>query len=161
MSNDYEVGYGKPPKHSRFKKGQSGNPKGRPKGSRNFATDVKQTLNHPVRLSEDGRPRTISTQQAALYRLREKALNGDVRALDRLLALAQTHNGEDLSTAATGLGDVDAEIVRRFTERQMRRAVSPPADALGDGETDAAGGDDTPAEHPGVAEEEDDDGWLK
>ena len=44
MGRDHDAGYGKPPRHSRFKKGQSGNPKGRPRGSRNFSTDLKATL---------------------------------------------------------------------------------------------------------------------
>ena len=43
---DYEVGRGKPPLHTRFKPGESGNPKGRPKGVRNFKTDVQATLRH-------------------------------------------------------------------------------------------------------------------
>ncbi len=92
MAKDYEVGYGKPPKEGRFKKGQSGNPKGRPKGHRNFKTDLLDTLKAPVQLKDKGRPRTVSTQQAALLRLREKALGGDARALDRLIDLARLHN---------------------------------------------------------------------
>ena len=44
MGSDHDGGYGKPPRHSQFKKGQSGNSKGRPKGSRNFSTDLKETL---------------------------------------------------------------------------------------------------------------------
>ena len=80
MSNDdYEVGYGKPPKHTQFTKNRSGNPKGRPKGSRNFGTDVKRTLKAPVRLTEGGSPKTVSTQEAALLRLREKALKGEIK----------------------------------------------------------------------------------
>src|SRR5262245_11040533 len=63
---DYDVGYGKPPVQSRFKRGQSGNPKGRPKGARNFSTDVKATLKAPVKVTRDGRPRKVSTQEAAL-----------------------------------------------------------------------------------------------
>ena len=85
MSEDYEIGYGKPPTHTQFRQGQSGNPKGRPKGSSNFSTDVKAALQTPVRVNSGGRPRTVSTQEAALMRLREKALKGDARALDRLL----------------------------------------------------------------------------
>ena len=53
---DYEVGYRKPPLHSRFKPGQSANPAGRKKGVANFKTDVENTLHLPVRLSEAGRP---------------------------------------------------------------------------------------------------------
>ena len=82
--NDYEVGYGKPPRHTRFKKGQSENPKGRSKGTRNFATDVKEILLKPVVVSEGDDQKTISTQMATLMRLREKALKGDVKAIDRL-----------------------------------------------------------------------------
>src|SRR6185369_9170944 len=76
---DHAVGYGKPPKRSQFKPGKSGNPKGRPKGSRNFQTDVKSTLEAPVKVMRNGKPRSVSTQAAALLRLREKALGGDPR----------------------------------------------------------------------------------
>ena len=92
MSDKYKFGYGKPPKHSRFKEGQSGNPKGRPKGSRNFKTDVKEMLGAPVRLREKGHGMTVPTQKAALLRLREKALRGDARALERLLELARFYD---------------------------------------------------------------------
>ena len=70
----YEVGYGKPPKHSQFRPGQSGNPAGRRKGVRNLETDVKRTLKVPVKVKEGGRSRKISTQEGALMVLREKAL---------------------------------------------------------------------------------------
>ncbi len=119
--DDYEVGYKKPPRHNQFKKGQSGNPNGRPKGSRNFATDVKATLQQGVRVTEGGKPRTVSTQFATLLRLREKALSGDGRALDRLLELARLYNDEDL-TESTKLSSGDAEILEAFTARQLRRA---------------------------------------
>jgi hypothetical protein len=88
----FEVGYKKPPRHSRFQPGQSGNPRGRQKGVRNLESDVKQTLETPVKLNDGGKPKRVSTQQAALLRLREKALMGDARSLDRLLQLAQIFN---------------------------------------------------------------------
>lgn len=127
MSDDYEIGYGRPPKHTRFKKGQSGNPKGRPKGQRNFKTDVMETLKAPVHLKESGRPRTVSTQKAGLLRLREKALSGDVRALDRLLELARTYNDEDLrDAAAETLAPSDQAIVEAFLERQNQHSGGQP-----------------------------------
>jgi hypothetical protein len=100
-----QVGYANPPRHSRFKPGQSCNPKGRPKGTRNFATDLAETLQAPVNLTRDGKPTKVSTQKAALLRLREKALNGDARALDRLLAFAQAYGPEEVEH----IGSVSAE----------------------------------------------------
>ena len=82
MSNDdYEVGYGKPPKHTQFKENRSGNPKGRPKGSSNFGTDVKRALKAPVRLTKDGSPRTVSTQEAAWQQLTGEAAVHDETGL--------------------------------------------------------------------------------
>ena len=118
----YDVGYGRPPKHTRFKPGQSGNPNGRPKGVRNFGTDLKATLNAPVRLMRDGRPRKVSTQEAMLLRLREKALGGEARALDRLLLLAQAYNNENL-TAATGLSADDSKLLEVFRARVLSGAA--------------------------------------
>jgi hypothetical protein len=60
--DSYSVGYGKPPTHSQFRPGQSGNPAGRRKGVRNLMTDVKRTLKVPVSVKEGGRSRKISTQ---------------------------------------------------------------------------------------------------
>jgi Family of unknown function (DUF5681) len=93
-SNSYSVGYGKPPLHSRFRAGQSGNPAGRRKGVRNLMTDVKRTLSTPIKVKEGGRTRKKSTQEGALMVLREKALRGDARALDRLIELAKLFNND-------------------------------------------------------------------
>ena len=124
MRDDDEVGYGKTPKATRFKKGQSGNPKGRPKGSRNFKTDVKATLEAPVQLKEKGRVKTVSTQRAALLRLREKALSGNARALDRLIELARAYNDEDPAEAtAAALAPSDQAILDNFLRRH---GASPP-----------------------------------
>lgn len=136
MSENYDVGYGKPPKHTQFKKGQSGNPKGRRKGSRNLKTDVKDTLEQRVRLTGDGKAKTVSTQQAALLRLREKALAGDPRSLDRLFELASRYNDDELAEALEKLSATDADILEGFKERLLRK-------------------DDKPADA------DDDDDWLK
>ena len=93
-SGDYPVGYGRPPLHSRFRPGQSGNPAGRRKGVRNLKTDVVRTLSAPIRVKEAGRTRTRSTQEGALMLLREKALRGDLRALERIFELALRFNND-------------------------------------------------------------------
>jgi len=85
MSNKYEVGYGKPPKHTQFKPSQSGNPKGRPKAAKNFKTDLTEEMNELVQITEGGRSKTISKQRAILKRTVEKALKGDMRAVDLII----------------------------------------------------------------------------
>jgi Family of unknown function (DUF5681) len=115
---DYKVGYRKPPKRNRFKPGQSGNPKGRPRGTRNFKTDVKSTLNTLVKLTRDGKSHKVSTQKAMLLRLLEKALSGDVRALDRLIFLAQAYNDDEL-VAAGRLSANDAHVLGIYRARVL------------------------------------------
>ena len=56
---DYEVGYGKPPRHTRFKTGQSGNLRGRPNGSHNLSTLLSEALNEPVVVAENGGRRSM------------------------------------------------------------------------------------------------------
>ena len=98
----FTVGYKKPPRHSRFQPGRSGNRRGKEKGVRNFGTDVKRTLEVPVKLNDQGRARRVSTQEAALLRLREKALNGDPRSIVQILELAKIFNN---TTAVVSVGD--------------------------------------------------------
>lgn len=87
----YEVGYGKPPQHTRFKPGQSGNPNGRPKGSQNFRSVLHEALFKKVTVTEDGRPRTMSRLQAMVTALIAKGLKGDPRAAESVLRLANQH----------------------------------------------------------------------
>lgn len=116
-SKDYDVGYAKPPKDTRFRKGQSGNQKGRPKGSRNFAHDVDDILNAKMTVNENGRPRNVSTQLAALMRLREKALKGDARALDRLLSMADERSAErEALSKERNLSAHEEDILGRYVE---------------------------------------------
>jgi hypothetical protein len=116
-NDNFNVGYGKPPRHTRFARGQSGNPRGRKKGVRNLASDVKRTLEAPVKLTEKGRRKQVSTQEAALMRLKDKALKGDPRALDRLLALAGAFNNSSESDASgADLAAEDQAILDAYAE---------------------------------------------
>jgi hypothetical protein len=64
-----KVGPGKPPRHTRFKPGQSGNPNGRPKGSKNFATILQQQLRKMVTITVDGKPKRVTVQEVIARRL--------------------------------------------------------------------------------------------
>jgi hypothetical protein len=143
-SNGYAVGYGKPPRHSQFRPGQSGNPAGRRKGVRNLATDVKRTLRVPVKVKENGRSRKISTQEGALMVLREKALKGDARALDRLLEYASRYNNDGGEIGqAQPLGADDQAILEDYAAEAVA-AAKPPTTAESPGERtpNAAGNSD-------------------
>lgn len=78
---DANVGYGRPPTHSRFKPGRSGNPKGRPKGAISYLACVRRELEQKITVTEGGRQKRIKKQEAVAKRLVEKALKGDPQAL--------------------------------------------------------------------------------
>ena len=128
-SNDYEVGYGKPPPHTQFRAGQSGNPAGRRKGVRNLATDVKRILKVPVKVKENGRSRKISTQEGALMVLREKALKGDPRSLDRLLEYASRFNNDAAEIGLTPCADDQAILEAYAAEVAAAAKPSTPAES--------------------------------
>ena len=62
---EHDVGYGKPPVHSRFKKGKSGNPRGRPKGSTNHRTQLCRVLDEKITVRENGKSRRMTKLGAA------------------------------------------------------------------------------------------------
>ena len=82
---DYEVGYGKPPRHTRFAKGQSGNPRGRPCGAKNFTTLLEEALHEPVTVTENGGRRKVSKLQAIVTQLVNRSATADFRAIKILL----------------------------------------------------------------------------
>jgi hypothetical protein len=106
-SDQDAVGYGKPPQHSQFKKGQSGNPKGRPRGKRNMASLVSEVLAQKVTITANGKRKRVSSETALLLRLREKALGGDLRALQIMLSLRVAHIPDAERTVDHGLMAVE------------------------------------------------------
>ena len=102
MSGDYEIGYGRPPEHSRFKKGQSGNPKGRrPRDERSITRrqlrrDVLKPLETEIEASAPGRAGRMSIAEAIIWKQIELALKGDHRAARLILELRREFTEEHM-----------------------------------------------------------------
>ena len=90
---DYEVGYGKPPKHTQFQPGQSGNPAGRPPRSRNLKRLMDELLDESVEITENGSTFRASKREALLRSLYADALRGDSQARRQLIGLLQRYSG--------------------------------------------------------------------
>jgi hypothetical protein len=116
----YKVGYGKPPKTKQFKRGRSGNPKGRPKGNRNLATDLADELGEKISVREDGRSRRISKQRALIKSLMARALQGDIRATAAMLALYARVITEPPDNSNDAIEADELEILRRFAPRLLK-----------------------------------------
>lgn len=87
QSGSYDIGYGRPPRHTRFKPGQSGNPKGRPKAAKGLKTIVRETLTQKVAVRTASGEKKISRINAVLHKLVELAMKGNPRAMAELLKL--------------------------------------------------------------------------
>ncbi len=115
MSN-YELGYMKPPKSGQFKPGQSGNPKGRPSGSKNTYKLLDDIVNEKVQITKNGRPVRISKKQAMLLQVVNKAVQGDLKALQTLLPMmtAADDRNEQLAKVADAIRQDDEEILTQY-----------------------------------------------
>ena len=114
------VGYKRPPQHSRFKPGRSGNPAGRPKGTKNIETDLKEELSERIAIREGERNLKVSKQRALLKAMMAKALKGDTRAAGIVLQLVTKVTLAEESTddrAIEPLTEPEAAILERFISR--------------------------------------------
>ena len=134
MSDDYDVGYGKPPLHTRFKLGQTGNPQGRPKGSKNLKTDLLEELAETMRITEGGQERRISKQRALIKAQVARGIKGNDRAAAKILDLTLKILGiEDLDDAAEKPPSQEEREVLEALEARIRRKLDKQTNAS-DGE---------------------------
>jgi Family of unknown function (DUF5681) len=116
---NYTVGYRRPPTSSQFQPGQSGNPNGRPKGARNASSNARDALERPINVRVKGTWRKTTVRKAAYRRLAEKAVAGDVKALDYLLSLESKERPADLDDADSERSAAkDLEILQDFFNRR-------------------------------------------
>jgi Family of unknown function (DUF5681) len=119
VPRDYEVGYGKPPRHTRFKKGQSGNPRGRPSGSKNLKTLLNEALNERVVVTEEGGRRNITKREAIVTQLVNRSATADLRALKILLDTLRDIEGqtEPASSETAEFSEADEKVIEQLRAR--------------------------------------------
>jgi hypothetical protein len=115
------VGYKRPPREHQFRPGQSGNPSGRPKGARNFKTELREELSELVTVRDGDREIEVSKQRALIKSLVAAAIDGNQRAAASVLAmcvrmLADAEDDEAIESVE------DRDIVETFTKRKKRAA---------------------------------------
>jgi hypothetical protein len=116
--DDDPVGYCRPPKRTRFKKGVSGNPAGRPKDSRNLVTDLVEELEEKVLVRENGRSRRLTKRKILIKTLMAKALQGDHKAAAAILSM-MLRLDLGAGEANGALGPDDDFVLSRFGEQVL------------------------------------------
>lgn len=117
----YAVGNKRPPKHSRFKPGQSGNPAGRPKGSTNLNTKFDKELRKTVLVTKNGKPTKMTKGDVIVAQLVDSSMKGDVRTAAIVLRFA-----EEVSVPIMAQGDPaeipmpNKEALKRIKARLFR-----------------------------------------
>ena len=131
--DDYEVGYRKPPRHTRFEKGCSGNPKGRRKKARRDDETLGEMLTRvtrgTVRLTMQGKSVEVTKLEAVLEQVTNQAARGNVPAVRVLVMLMERFVSQTAGSRDTAIDDgsgTDDEIIERFLRR--RRAAGDPTD---------------------------------
>lgn len=113
------VGYCNPPAHSRFKKGHSGNPQGRPKGTHNIGKVLERTLREKVIINENGRRKTVTKLEAAIKQVTNKAASGDLKALQLLSALVRSSEERERQAPSevSSFDEADDKVVMGILKR--------------------------------------------
>jgi hypothetical protein len=129
-TRDYEIGYKKPPKETRFKKGNNANPRGRPRGSKNLATLLDQALDTPVEIVEDGTRRRRIKRDVVIAQLVDRSASADLRATKLLLdMLHKLERGPAAALPETASADPDADAYERLRAKLARLALAQAAEA--------------------------------
>jgi hypothetical protein len=120
QGDDDEVGYGRPPKRTRFQPGKSGNPKGRPKGSKGLPTLVQEELKARIPVTEGGVTKRMSKGQAIVKRLFSGALKGELKATALISTLSRVDSDNRLAVDEP-LSAAEQKLLNDFLNRGKGR----------------------------------------
>jgi hypothetical protein len=122
----YEVGFRKPPRHTRFKPGQSGNPKGRTKGIKNLATIMREAMRETVIITENGERKTYNKLEVAVKQQINRAVAGDHKAMLLLLPLIQAQEAlpEGGAIHEALAGEADRLVLASLGQRLRKQALA-------------------------------------
>lgn len=133
---DDEVGFCKPPKHTQFQKGRSGNPSGRPKGRVNVATVLLKAMHARIAVNEGGRRTQRTKLEVICTQLINKAVTGDLKAIQHVLALANLSETAEGAVGPTADLAASQEHARKILERLALRALQSQDKETDDGQDD-------------------------
>jgi hypothetical protein len=122
MSEDYKVGYRKPPAHTRFKPGQSGNPKGRRKGAVNADTLIERELAKKVTVRENGVAKTITKREVLATSTVNNAISRPGKDREFLLRREAERAAAAPSEEAVATPD-EAQIIDAFLQRRLEDLI--------------------------------------
>jgi Family of unknown function (DUF5681) len=129
---DYEVGYGRPPQETRFVKGQSGNRRGRPKGSQNLDTIVAKISRQRVNVTGKRGTRSVARIEATVELLSNQALSGKLQAMREYLQLHRfSSNSEQAALLAPAVHERDKAVMESILKR-LRQTQEPESPDLPD-----------------------------
>lgn len=118
----YEIGYRRPPSSGQFTKGKSGNPKGRPKGSKNFMTLLEKELDQPIVVNENGKRKTITRRHAVVKKIVGGALQGDQKGLLTLVEVLRKAGRFDESSQDSLLPDNYPILLENYVAQCRKNA---------------------------------------
>lgn len=123
MSENERVGYKRPPKSTQFRPGESGNPAGRPKKTKNLIATLGEELNCTVTLRENGQQTTVSKKEAVVRDLLRQAIGGNLRAHGIIFSLCVRETLKDDNPSTDQLSPEDLDVLQNFPTRDAQDRV--------------------------------------
>jgi uncharacterized protein DUF5681 len=123
---NYSVGNRRPPRETRFKPGQSGNPRGKAKGASGIAAQIKKQLQRKITVTENGRKRRLTLQEVMLASFAAKAAKGDLKSAEFLIRMQEKY--QDSAVRAfdiVSLPAEDRELIDAYFARRTEGNHSP------------------------------------